>query len=190
MTKYEKSMLHIAMVRNYLMQSVQNLQQRLLHHDDSKLVEPERSAYEGLDEAIEGIPFGSDEYRRTIKAHLGSALKHHYEHNSHHPEHYPNGIAGMTLFDLIEMLCDLRAACDEKGKPVIDLEVNKRIHNIGDDVYRILTNTIQEMGWDGTRPALSAIVEQLRSCHYECEAGSLENNVAFQALERLAKDDD
>lgn len=190
MTKYEKSMLHIAMVRNYLMQSVQNLQQRLLHHDDSKLVEPERSAYEGLDEAIEGIPFGSDEYRRTIKAHLGSALKHHYEHNSHHPEHYPNGIAGMTLFDLIEMLCDLRAACDEKGKLAIDLEVNKRIHNISDDVYQILTNTIQEMGWDGTRPALSAIVEQLRSCQYECEAGSLENNVAFQALERLAKDDD
>lgn len=147
MTKFEKSTLHIAMVRGYLMQGIQNLQQRLLHHDDSKLVEPERSAYEGLDEAIEGIPFGSDEYRRVIKAHLGSALKHHYEYNSHHPEHYENGVLAMTLFDLIEMLCDLRAACDEKNKPAIDLDVNKRIHNMSDDVYGILMNTIREMGW-------------------------------------------
>lgn len=147
MTKYEKSMLHIAMVRSYLMQSVQNLQQRLLHHDDSKLVEPERSAYEGLDEAIAGIPFGSDEYRRAIKTHLGAALRHHYDHNSHHPEHYALGVLGMSLFDLLEMLCDLRAACDEKDKPVIDLEVNKRIHNMSDDVYQILLNTIREMEW-------------------------------------------
>lgn len=37
------------------------------------------------------------------------------------------------------------------------------------------------------QPTLAGIVEQLRSCQYECEAGSLENNVAFQALEEMAK---
>lgn len=35
--------------------------------------------------------------------------------------------------------------------------------------------------------ALAAIVEQLRSCQYECEAGTLAHNVAFQALEEIAK---
>lgn len=146
-TKYEKSLAHIGMVRFYLTQSIANLQHRLLHHDDSKLVEPERSAYEGLDEAIVGIPFGTDEYRQAIRSHLGPALQHHYAHNRHHPDHYPNGVNGMTLFDLMEMLCDLRAACDEKDKQWIDLEANRQMHKMSDDVYGILANTIKEMGW-------------------------------------------
>lgn len=33
---------------------------------------------------------------------------------------------------------------------------------------------------------LPEIVEQLRSCNYGCEAGPLENNVAFQVLEEMA----
>ncbi len=33
---------------------------------------------------------------------------------------------------------------------------------------------------------LTEIVTQLRSCNYECEAGALANNVAFQELERMA----
>jgi hypothetical protein len=31
------------------------------------------------------------------------------------------------------------------------------------------------------------IIEQLKSCNYQCEAGPLENNVAFIDLERHAK---
>jgi hypothetical protein len=34
---------------------------------------------------------------------------------------------------------------------------------------------------------LKEIVEQLRSCGFECEAGPLENNVAFIALEKRAE---
>lgn len=146
-TKFERSVNHIAIVRDRLMLCIMNLQSRLLAHDNSKLIEPERSAYEELDEALVGVEFGTDEYRRKIKSHLGSALQHHYDHNSHHPEHYSNGVVGMSLFDLLEMICDLRAVCDEKAKPVIDLDTNKRIHNISDDVYMILQNTINEMGW-------------------------------------------
>lgn len=33
---------------------------------------------------------------------------------------------------------------------------------------------------------LKEIVEQLESCGYECEGGSLENNVAFQELKKMA----
>ncbi|MDL5023749.1 hypothetical protein [Bacillus velezensis] len=33
---------------------------------------------------------------------------------------------------------------------------------------------------------LKEIVEQLKVCRYECEAGPLENNVAFQKLAALA----
>lgn len=33
---------------------------------------------------------------------------------------------------------------------------------------------------------LAEIVEQLRSCNYECEAGRLEDNVAFEELVQYA----
>lgn len=36
--------------------------------------------------------------------------------------------------------------------------------------------------------SLAEIVEQLKSCNYECEAGPLENNVAFIELVRLSKE--
>ena len=39
-------------------------------------------------------------------------IEHHYAVNSHHPEHYEAGIAGMSLFDLIEMLVDWKAASE------------------------------------------------------------------------------
>lgn len=38
-----------------------------------------------------------------------------------------------------------------------------------------------------TKLALVAIVKQLQSCHYICEAGPLEKNVAFQALIELCQ---
>lgn len=34
---------------------------------------------------------------------------------------------------------------------------------------------------------LKQIVEQLESCNFECEAGPLENNVAFIELKRMAE---
>ena len=39
----------------------------------------------------------------------------------------------------------------------------------------------------GAKDSLRKIVAQLRSCNYECEAGVLNMNVAFLALEELSK---
>jgi hypothetical protein len=46
------------------------------------------------------------------------ALVHHHTHNSHHPEHYPNGIYGMSDADLCEMVCDCTARAQEFGTDV------------------------------------------------------------------------
>lgn len=37
---------------------------------------------------------------------------------------------------------------------------------------------------------LKEIVEQLKACGYQCEAGPLENNVAFIALEQRAEQEE
>ena len=46
------------------------------------------------------------------------AIMHHHTHNSHHPEHYPNGIYGMDELDICEMVCDCTARAQEFGEDV------------------------------------------------------------------------
>jgi hypothetical protein len=42
------------------------------------------------------------------------AIQHHYKANSHHPEFYDNGVEGMSLFDVLEMLLDWKAATERR----------------------------------------------------------------------------
>ena len=80
---------------------------------------------------------------------MGIALKHHYEINSHHPEHYEEGIDGMTLFDLVEMFCDWKAASlrHSDGNFISSLEYNKKRFNMDDQLYSIFTNTADILQW-------------------------------------------
>jgi hypothetical protein len=63
--------------------------------------------------------------------------------NSHHPEHYSNGIQGMSLLDVIEMLCDWKAAGlrHADGNIFKSLEINKDRYKISTQLYSILFNT-------------------------------------------------
>ena len=46
------------------------------------------------------------------------ALLHHHCHNSHHPEHFHNGIYGMSDLDICEMVCDTTGRAQEFGTDV------------------------------------------------------------------------
>ena len=46
------------------------------------------------------------------------ALLHHHCHNSHHPEHYKNGIYGMSELDIAEMVADTTARSQEFGTDI------------------------------------------------------------------------
>lgn len=46
------------------------------------------------------------------------ALLHHHSRNSHHPEHYRNGIYGMSELDIAEMVADCTARAQEFGSDV------------------------------------------------------------------------
>src|SRR3990172_12749776 len=100
---------HIHNVQTFIEMYIEHLLWRMTKHDNSKLQEPEKSMYDEFTPKLRGMTYGSDEYKECLKQ-MGGALKHHYENNSHHPEHFPNGINGMTLLDLIEMLADWKAA--------------------------------------------------------------------------------
>src|ERR1051325_10482674 len=105
-----KTFRHIETVRNYLGAVIRELITRQEKHDQSKLESPEVEAFDVITDRLRGITYGSDKYFEVMRTQK-PAIDHHYKVNRHHPEFFGDkGCRGMTLIDLIEMLCDWKAA--------------------------------------------------------------------------------
>ena len=117
-------------------------------HDNSKLESPEKEIFDQVTPKLRGLTYGSDEYKAAI-AELGEALTHHYANNSHHPEHYPNGVNGMSLLDVVEMFCDWKAASERHadGDFAKSLEISRKRFGISDQLAEIFENTRRALGW-------------------------------------------
>lgn len=130
---------HIKRVNELLIEFAADLLKRAQVHDASKLLSPEKEAFDLATPKLAASTYGSEEYKGLLDE-LKPALDHHYAHNSHHPEHKgkryvciicfstyevePNTCAqcrngtfsvestvnGMTLLDIVEMLADWKAA--------------------------------------------------------------------------------
>lgn len=149
MSSTEKTLRHIDRVRDLLDGFALELQRRGSVHDHSKFHEAEAGPLAEMDALIarEGnVPFGSPEYERR-KAILGPMLDHHYRNNSHHPEHYPNGVDGMTLFDLIEMFVDWKAASERGEQSSMSLSVACAKYGVAPQIESIMRNTAVCFGW-------------------------------------------
>lgn len=108
---------HIDRVRELLTGAIIELSVRAHSHDQSKFDPVELEPLAMMQRVIKEqgqAPFGSEEYKRRT-AMLKPMLDHHYANNSHHPEHYENGVDGMDLFDVMEMFFDWKAA-SERGE--------------------------------------------------------------------------
>ena len=86
-----------------------HLMWRALIHDVSKFSRAEAPTFASATPRLKDLTYGSAAYMENLER-LDGALEHHYRHNSHHPEHYQDGVRGMDLLDVVEMLCDWRAA--------------------------------------------------------------------------------
>jgi len=133
---------HIERVRNLLNRCVKNLLKRGELHDQTKLAPPEVDAFTEYTPKLEGCTYGSEEYRGYLEK-IKPALDHHYANNSHHPEHYKNGINDMNLLDIVEMLCDWKAASERHNDGNIrkSIEINANRFNMSPQLVKILENT-------------------------------------------------
>lgn len=133
---------HIKRVNQLLILAAQELLNRAIVHDESKLESPEKELFDELTPLLADVDFGSDEYKAML-ARLKPALDHHYEHNSHHPEHYPNGIDDFDLFDLVEMFMDWKAASErhETGDIMRSIDINQERFVITSQLCSIFKNT-------------------------------------------------
>lgn len=155
------TLLHIERVKFYLANVRNNLYLRGDRHDASKLEGREKEAFDVIAPRLSEVEYGSDEYKANLRE-MKPAIEEHYSKNSHHPEHFDNGIDGMSLMDLLEMLCDWKAA-GERHRPKVEAVAGERSgeqssllksldHNIQrfdiePQLASILRNTIIEMDW-------------------------------------------
>lgn len=148
MDSREDTLEHIRKVQARIGVMLHELRVRGEQHDMSKLYEPEKSGYDQLTTRLADVEYGTDAYRAAL-AEAQPTITHHYAHNSHHPEHYENGIAGMSLLDVIEMLCDWTAASERtrQGSITQSLVHNKQRFGISDQLASILENTVRELRW-------------------------------------------
>lgn len=133
---------HIERVRNLLNLMAVDLIKRGEQHDQSKLESPEVELFTEFTPKLAASTYGSEEYEGFRKA-MRPALDHHYAKNSHHPEHWPNGINDMNLLDLLEMFCDWKAAGERhhNGNILKSIDVNANRFGISPQLVKIFQNT-------------------------------------------------
>ena len=140
---------HIDTVRLYLRILSVELLKRGEAHDASKLSDDERPTFTEYTAKLKGMTYGSDEYKAILEE-MNPTLEHHYANNRHHPEHHENGVDDMTLIDLVEMICDWKAATLRHADRDIlkSIAINKKRFNLSPQLTKILRNTVVELGWD------------------------------------------
>lgn len=118
---------HKAWVFWYLFKACLALMHRAIVHDLSKYSQEEAPYFERALPKLRELEYGSMEYKEAIES-LGPALAHHYRNNSHHPEYWYDGVYGMSPLDIIEMLCDHKAATrrHKTGDMEKSLEINAK----------------------------------------------------------------
>lgn len=137
---------HIRTVRTAMMQVCNDLIDRAQNHDESKFSDAELPYFVEYTPKLKGSTYGSDEYKGFLAA-IKPALDHHYANNSHHPEHYADGVDGMNLLDVVEMFCDWWAAVQRHADGDLNksIEINTGRFNLSPQLASILKNTVPLM---------------------------------------------
>lgn len=139
---------HINKVANYLNMCCTELRARGYLHDGSKLLPPEKEYFDKYTPELANLVYGTEEYRESCRR-LKPAIDHHYKNNTHHPQHFENGVNGMNLFDILEMLMDWRASGERNSTGDIrkSLEINAERFGMSKQLKSIFINTIDYLKW-------------------------------------------
>lgn len=124
---------------------INELTNRLQHHDDSKLKGDEQKLFEDVLDNAQPAEYGTSNYN-SIKDRLKPALILHYGANRHHPEHFIDGISGMNLIDLMEMFIDWCAATNRHKDDDIhkSIDINTNRYHLPEELNAIFHNTAKD----------------------------------------------
>ena len=140
---------HRSRVAGRISRIISALIERSAKHDLSKLSEPEKSIFDKIKPEMRKVErefgYGSPQWQEQYDR-VSVALRHHYSVNDHHPEHFPNGVNGMSLVSLLEMLADWKSAAEENGHEINFEHVCERF-GIEPQLKSILAATLKELEW-------------------------------------------
>lgn len=155
---------HIKRVAQLMTEGSAELIRRANVHDNSKLESPEKEMFDEATSRLKASTYGSEEYKGFLK-HLKPALDHHYQNNSHHPEHYSNGVNGMDLFDILEMFFDWKAAGErhDNGNIYKSIDINKERFKMSDQLADIFRNTAEKLGYSKPTPTVEEIKKRIEA---------------------------
>lgn len=138
------SVAHIADVQTFMQKCISDLVARACNHDRVKLLSPEMEGFDAVhaSHVLSNTEYMSPEYIKG-KEMLGQALKHHYDHCDHHPEHFGGGIQSMNFLQLIELVCDWSAAVrrHKNGNILRSIEQNQARFGYSDETKKFMINT-------------------------------------------------
>lgn len=142
---FKDTIKHIQRVQQLGLKYVTKLTGNILNHDKSKLESPEKDVFDEFTPKLKECTYGSDEYKSYLKS-MGVALDHHYQENSHHPEHHGK-IQDMPLWDITEMLIDWIGASErhDNGNIGRSIEYNSKRFEYSHELKWILINTVMGM---------------------------------------------
>ncbi len=148
MAKYDSkkdTLEHKVLVSHFMFLIIKDLMSRIEEHDKTKMEEGEIELFDEYTPKLKDSTYGSPEYQQFLKD-MKPALDHHYARYRHHPEHFPDGIDGMNLADLIEMLCDWKASSmrHQDGNILKSIELNKARFNYDSQINKIFINTVKD----------------------------------------------
>ena len=140
---------HSSEVAENLEEMASLLRRRGIAHDRSKLTAFEFDAFVSTRPKFKLANWNTPEYKECTDA-IRPAINAHYAANSHHVEHYANGVNDMTLMDICEMLADWQAAGrrSPNGKSLPEtLDAAFEKYGIDSQLGAIIKNTISILGW-------------------------------------------
>lgn len=135
---------HIKRVGFYLKKCHAEIAKKARQHDYDKIHnKTEKKLFDEYTPKLKNCTYGGEVYKNYLKG-LREGLNIHYANNRHHPEHFENGVQGMNLLDLVEMICDWKAASERHADGDIyrSLEINQERFGYSDELKSILKNTV------------------------------------------------
>lgn len=139
----EDTLDHKTKIGTLMLDISRDIMQRALVHDNSKLLDPtECEGFSNYD--LSTVPFNSPEFNE-MKKKMEPAIDHHVTTNRHHMEYHGCDVTNVTLVDLLEMLCDWRAAGMRRSDSSIErsIETMGDRYNLSEDLRKILKNTAE-----------------------------------------------
>ena len=141
------SLIHKFWVGYYLSKFAFKLLWRAVVHDLSKFSHFELKHHSRIVPTVRGMKYGSPEYKAELES-IQPAVDYHHARNSHHPEYYKNGFADMSMCDLVELLCDWRAACRRHkphGDVIRSIRINQEKYRYSADYKEMLEKIAKEI---------------------------------------------